>query len=484
MKRILDSSYDGLTYTDESGTIIFSNKAYADITGIRNEDIIEKSIYELGPQGFPVSNMVLKVFKTRKTLSEVIQYKKSNKEVLVTIVPVNGEDGVFRGIVGNVRDLTSLNELRKELSLITAKYTEEKSKHEKINKELEFQIQNNLKLKEKINTIINSLDDDMELLVNSKYSIKLTELAYRISNVDSTILITGESGVGKDVFCRLVHKLYNKNTPYLKISCGAIPETLIESELFGYEPGSFTGASKGGKRGVFEAAQDGIVFLDEVGELTHALQVKLLTVLQDRKFYRIGGTNEIKVKAKIISATNRNLKEDVEKGLFRRDLYYRLNVIPVYIAPLRERKEDIIPLANNYLDKLNKKNNTNVRIKFDVQKILEEYDWPGNIRELNNIIERMYVFNVNNEITLDNLPEELRAYRNDYENIMNIDNNKNFKDIMDDIEAKIILKNLELDLTLNEVSEKLGINISTLQRKIERYNLPRRYRKNIKNKEK
>ena len=256
----------------------------------------------------------------------------------------------------------------------------------------------------------------------------------------------------------------------------------MESELFGYEPGSFTGASKSGKKGVFEAAKDGIVFLDEVGELTPALQVKLLTVLQDRKFYRIGGTNEIKVDAKIISATNRNLKEDVARGLFRRDLYYRLNVIPVYIPPLRERKEDIVPLANNYLYKLNKKNNTNVRIKFDVQKILEEYNWPGNIRELNNIIERMYVFNVNNEITLDNLPEELGVYKNQ-ENIIDIDKNKSLKDAMDDIEAKIILKNLELDLTLNEISEKLGINISTLQRKIEKYNLPRRYRKNIKNKE-
>jgi len=482
MKIILDSSYDGLTYTDENGAIIFCNHAYVDITGIRKEEIIGRTIYELGEQGFPVSKMVLEVFKTRKTLSEVIQYKKSNKEVLVTIVPVKDEEGIFRGIVGNIRDLTSLNELRKELSLITAKYTEEKTKQEEINKELELQRQNNLKLKEKIDALINSLDD-MDLLANSRYSIRLVELAYRISNVDSTILITGESGVGKDVFCRLVHKLYNKNKPYIKISCGAIPETLMESELFGYEPGAFTGASKGGKKGVFEAAQDGIVFLDEVGELTPALQVKLLTVLQDRKFYRLGGTNEVKVDAKIISATNCNLKEDVEKGLFRRDLYYRLNVIPVYIQPLRERKEDIIPLANSYLDKLNKKNNTNVKIKFDVQKILEEYNWPGNIRELNNVIERMYVFNVNNEITVDNLPEELKVYGNDYEDLMNIDKDKRLIDVIEDIEAKIILRNLELDLSLNEISEKLGINISTLQRKIEKYNLPRRYRKNIKNKE-
>lgn len=480
MEHILNSSYDGLTYTDEKGIIIFSNKAYTDITGIRDEDIAGKSIYQLGPQGFPVSNMVLEVFQTRKTLSKVIEYKKSNKEVLVTIVPVIDEKGIFRGIVGNVRDLTSLNELREELSLVIAKYNEEKIRHEEINKELEIQRKSNLQLKEKIDALLSNLDDDVDLISNSKSSIKLVELAYRISNVDSTILITGESGVGKDVFCRLVHKLYNKNKPYIKISCGAIPETLMESELFGYEPGAFTGASRDGKKGVFEAAQDGIVFLDEVGELTPALQVKLLTVLQDRKFYRVGGTNEIKVEAKIISATNRNLKDDVEKGLFRRDLYYRLNVVPVYIPPLRERREDIIPLAYSHLEKLNKKNNTNIKIKFDVQKVLEEYSWPGNIRELNNVIERMYVFSSNDEITLDYLPEELKPDTNGLDTLVNVDEGKSLKDIMEDVEANIILRTLELDLTLNEISDKLGINISTLQRKIKRYDLPRRYRKNKK----
>lgn len=479
LELIFNSSYDGITYTDENGIIIFNNQAYMDITGIRNEDIVGKSINILACKGFPISHMVLEVFKTRQSLSEVIQYKKSNKEILVTIVPINDEEGIFRGVVGNIRDLTSLNELRKELSLVTAHYSQEKIKHEEVNKELELQKLNNLRLKEKIDTLINNLDD-MELLTNSKYSINLLKVAFRISNIDSTILITGESGVGKDVFCRLIHKLYNKNTPYMKISCGAIPENLMESELFGYEPGAFTGASKRGKKGIFETAQDGIVFLDEVGELTPTLQVKLLTVLQDRKFYRIGGTNEIKVNAKIISATNRNLKKDVEKGLFREDLYYRLNVIPVYILPLRERKEDIIHLANIYLDKLNKKNNTDVRITNDVQKILKEYSWPGNIRELNNIIERMYIFNTNNKITINDLPEELKPNNNDYENPINTNNDKTLKNIMEDIEAKIIYNNLKLDLTLNEISEKLGINMSTLQRKIIKYNLPRRYKKHSK----
>jgi PAS domain S-box-containing protein len=475
---ILDSSYDGLTYTNEDGIIVFSNEAYCRITGIGNEQIIGKSIYDLAQDGFPISQMVMGVFRTRETLSEVIRYNNSDKEVLVTIVPLYDNLGISRGIVGNVRDLTRLNELRNELLIINAKYSEEKQKHEEINKKLQMQLEKNKKLTERVNELINSFEH-YELAINSKHSRYLAELAYRISHVDSTILITGDSGVGKDVFCRMVHKFYNKLKPYYKISCGAIPENLMESELFGYEPGAFTGASKTGKKGIFEVAQDGIVFLDEVGELSLPLQVKLLTVLQDRKFYRIGGTKEVKMEARIISATNRNLKDDVEKNKFRSDLYYRLNVIPVYISPLRERKDDIIPLAFNYLSKLNQKNNTNVKISFEVQKILLKYNWPGNIRELNNIIERMYVFNSDDIITVENLPYELSKLNEEADSdILKIDNKSNLKDAMETIEAKLILKHLNRDLTLQEIANNLGINISTLERKLVKYKLPRRYNRN------
>lgn len=477
LRMMLNFSYDGLTYTNQDGIIIFNNEAYCRITGINNKQIIGKSIYDLAQEGFPISQMALGVFKTRETLSEVIRYKNSDKEVLVTIVPLYDDENIFRGIVGNVRDLTSLNKLREELTLINAKYSEEKQKQEEINKELQMQMEKNKRLAERINELLNNFED-YEFAINSKHSRYLAELAYRISHVNSTILITGESGVGKDVFCRMVQKFCNKSKPYYKISCGAIPENLMESELFGYEPGAFTGASKNGKKGIFEVAQDGIVFLDEVGELSLPLQVKLLTVLQDRKFFRIGGTKEIKMEARIISATNRNLKNDVEKGKFRDDLYYRLNVIPVYISPLRERKDDIISLAINYLNKLNQKNKTDVKISFEVQKILLKYNWPGNIRELNNIIERMYVFNSDGIITVENLPYELYKLSEEESDILEICNKSNLKEAMEIIEAKLILKHLNQDFTLSEIADKLGINISTSERKIVKYKLPRRYKRN------
>lgn len=470
IKQIMNSSYDGLTYTNEKGVIVFNNKAYEEITGLN--DILGKSIYDLEKMGYPISQMAISVFKTRKTLSRVIKYRKNmNKEVLVTIVPVYDENNIFRGIVGNVRDLTDLNKLRKELSIINAKYSMEKKKKEKINRELQIQ-------KEKLNALIDSIED-LEFVGESIHSRRLTELAYRISNIDSTVLITGESGVGKDVFSRMVHKFNDEDQPFIKISCGAIPENLMESELFGYEAGAFTGSSKHGKKGIFELAEKGTIFLDEIGELTLPLQVKLLTVIQDRKFFRIGGTKEINMEARIIAATNRNLKEDVENGVFRGDLYYRLNVIPVYIHPLRARKKDIIPIANHILNKLNKKNKTNVRISFELQNVLENYAWPGNIRELNNIIERMYVFSSGELIGTENLPDELKKNADINNIIDNLNNKSNLKDVMESIEKKVIFNVLSSnrDVTLKEISNKLGINISTLVRKIEKYDLPRRYKK-------
>lgn len=478
MERILDSFYDGLTYTDENGIIVFNNKAYSHITGISDEDILGKSVYDLDKRGYPISKIAIEVFQTKQTISKAIKYRKNSvEEVLVTVGPVFDDNNIFRGIVANVRDLTGLNNLRKELSLISAKYNEEVQKQEDINRKLQIEKDKNNRLQAQINELVNGFKD-LEVAGKSKHIQNLTELAFRISNAKSSVLITGESGVGKDVFSKMVHKFHDQSKPFIKISCGAIPENLMESELFGYEPGAFTGASKGGKKGIFELAQDGTIFLDEVGELTLPLQVKLLTVLQDRKFFRIGGTKEIKMEARIISATNRNLKEGMKNGIFRTDLYYRLNVIPVYISPLRERKEDIIPIANSILKKLNSNNNRNVKISFDLQKVLESYDWPGNIRELNNIIERMYVFSSDDTMDIDNLPEELRKIVEENQIISQFNNCRSLKDSMDAIEANLILKRLNPNLTLKEISDSLGINISTLERKMNKYNLPRRYKKN------
>lgn len=194
---------------------------------------------------------------------------------------------------------------------------------------------------------------------------------------------------------------------YIKISCGNLPENLLESELFGYEAGAFTGANRTGKRGIFELAGDGVIFLDEIGELPPQLQVKLLTVLQDRRFYRIGGTAPLPMNARVVAATNRDLKKEVAQGSFRRDLYYRLNVIPVHIPPLRERTEDILPLAEHILLRLNRQQGTAKLFGQAFKKALLAYRWPGNIRELNNIIERAFVLARSDTLELEDLPDEM-----------------------------------------------------------------------------
>ena len=472
LKLMIETSQDGLTYTDETGIIRYNNKAYTDITGIKDEYLNGESIFELEKRGFPVSTMVHEVFKKRETVSKVINYGESDKEIIVTIEPAYDEHGNFKGIVGNVRNYTKLSELRNEISTIKAKYNAEKMRSEEINKALETQKIKNEELIRQINQMREENGDLLQGMDMSSYSINLFEIAKRVAEVDSTVLITGESGVGKDVFCQLVHRLQGGDKPYIKVSCGAIPETLMESELFGYEAGAFTGASKKGKKGAFELAKDGVLFLDEVGELPLDLQVKLLTVLQDRKFYRIGGTEEVEVRAKVISATNKNLMESIKRGEFREDLYYRLNVVPVHIRPLRQRKDEIIPLASSYLQKLNERHNTNIVLSREVREILKNYDWPGNIRELNNIVERMYVFSTGEIIEVEDVPDEIKKSSGEY---LKIKEGTSLKDQLEDIEAQIILNQLNSNQSLKEISENLGIDVSTLHRKINKYHLPKRY---------
>lgn len=463
--RMLNASYDGLTYTDQTGKIRYFNKAYTRMTGITEEEMLDRNVYDQAKKGYPISQMVLQVFKRKETISRVIRYlPNSDNEVLVTIVPLFGEDGGFQGIVGNIRDLTGLIDLRRSLNHIELDFNRKLEK-----KELE-----NQRLREQIAHITDSFEE-YNIVGRSRQMRNLTELAFRISNVNSPVLITGESGVGKDVFCKLVNRFAGNKSSYTKISCGAIPEALLESELFGYEPGAFTGASKHGKPGIFEIAEKGIVFLDEVGEMPPQLQVKLLTVLQDRKFYRIGGVKEKEFTARVIAATNKDLKEEMKKGNFRRDLYYRLNVIPVHIPPLRERREDILPLTIHILNNVNQRHGTEKRMSRAVQDILESYAWPGNIRELNNVIEHMCVLSEGDVLEPECLPDDLRGTASSFTGAA--PDAPMLRGAVDRFEAAFIGDHLDPNKTLKEIATTLGVDISTLVRKMNRYNLPKRYKR-------
>lgn len=458
---VFSSSCDGYAYTDERGSILYCNRAYHQITGLPEGEISGHSVYDLVKKGFPVSAMTIQVMETRQSLTEVIRYSRfSNHEVLVTMVPVyDTNTGAFLGTISNFRDLTSLNDIRASLQLIDLRYQETLYQSETMN----------ARLLKKIHSM--EIDPDvLNVVGESKAARDLMELARRIAHVDSTVLITGESGVGKDVFCQMV-QYFSGGDDYIKVSCGAIPENLLESELFGYEAGAFTGASRHGKQGIFELARSGIVFLDEIGEMPLQLQVKLLTVLQDRKYFRVGGTKEILLRARIMAATNRDLKQMVEEGTFRKDLYYRLNVIPVFIPPLRQRREDIIPLADRCLSRLNEKNSTHKVFSVDVQSLLKRYSWPGNIRELNNMVERMYVMTLGDVIDTSVCPEELCSLIH-ARDVLRLANRKGtLKESMEAVEAMLIEQSLKKEAPLTEIAAELGIGIATLERKISKYHL-------------
>ena len=328
--------------------------------------------------------------------------------------------------------------------------------------------------------LLNPDDIDRYGIIGSSDRItEIFETIKRVAPTTTTILITGETGTGKELIARAIHRNSpRKNNPFIKINCAAIPESLMESELFGYEKGAFTGAATK-KQGRFELAHKGTLFLDEVGELPKDMQVKLLQVIQEQEFERVGGLQTIKVDVRLITATNRNLFEDVKDGRFREDLYYRLNVIPAHLPPLRERKEDIPVLINFFIEKFNKKLDRSVKyIDEKVTNLLIQYAWPGNIRELENLVERMILMARGDTIVFADLPSELKTtIESDSTGPSGI-RQKPFKDIMknhmEDIEKQMIISVLEeCGNNVTRAAKKLGLSRKGLQLKMMKYKLRR-----------
>lgn len=447
-------SYDCCFIEDSSGIIVFVSDSYERITGHDPNILIGKHssiLKKLGIVDEPVGSMVM---RDGPPITTTMDYK-NGKDIIATVIPVFDQDGQFLAIIGNIRDMTELNQLQRRVE-----QSKLKSKH--LLQELKLQTFN-----------------QKGFIANSPEMQNLFALASRISKVSSTVLITGESGVGKDVYAQLIQHMTQESVghkiPYMKVSCGAIPENLLESELFGYEYGAFTGAKKEGKPGIFELAGDGIIFLDEVGELPLSLQVKLLTVLQDREFTRLGGVKPITMRARFIAATNRDLEQAVAEKMFREDLYYRLNVIPIYIPPLRERSEDVVPLILQYVQRFNEKYHLNRTLSAQVLHKLESYQWPGNVRELANVIERLIVLSPSDIVGEDMLPESITKQDQQTElNLLNCE--LPLSEFLKEMEKVRISKALEKGLTLKDTATELGIDLSTLTRKLQKLELPRRNR--------
>ena len=314
-------------------------------------------------------------------------------------------------------------------------------------------------------------DSSLESIIGSSEAMqRIFAVVRKIAATDSTILIGGESGTGKELIARAIHFMSGRaDKPFVGVNCGALPENLLESELFGHVKGSFTGAIRD-KEGLFKVAESGTIFLDEVGEITPALQVKLLRALQEREFLPVGGTQPVKVDVRVLAATNRDLEEEVERGTFRADLYYRLNVIPLTVPPLRERREDVPLLVRHFIQRLAEKRGLPMKgITRDAMELLCDYDWPGNVRELENVLERMVLLEERDSLDRDSLPEKLlespdRGPKAFFEGKP--------RATLEELEREYLLQVLEsTGWQKKKASAILGINASTLYRKIQRYGL-------------
>ena len=448
LNAILSSIYDEILVVNAKGELIrFSENIIQDFWHVDLKEFVGKNILEFEDQGLFTPSVTRLVIEKKKKVS-VVQETKNGRKILAVGNPIFNEINELDRIIIASRDITETTRLKTELKEI-------RKISEQYKKELD-----DFKSKESFLKKLIYCSPKMEKIINQ---------AKKIADFSSTVLLYGESGVGKEVIAQAIHQLGKRSAnPFLKLNCGAIPENLLESELFGYAKGAFTGADKSGKDGYFKQADGGILFLDEIGEMPLHLQVKLLRVLQEQEVIPIGSTTPIKVNVQIIAATNKKLEKMVEEGTFREDLFYRLNVIPLHIPPLRERTEDISLLAFHFLQQLNEKYDRNYHLTPDAVNVLEFYSWPGNVRELQNIIERLVVSADDQAIDAEFVSQFL-SFGYEYKKMKPIITRVvPLQEAMDDVEEQLILLAMNQYRTTTKAAKALGISQSSVSRKYQK----------------
>ncbi|PFP30645.1 transcriptional regulator [Bacillus sp. AFS073361] len=443
LEAIMNLSGELVTITDANGKVLRVNNTCEQILGVKEFELVGKVASALEKNGVIDTSSTLHVIRNKGRV-KMHQVTKFGRRLMVEGHPIFHADGTLSKVINISKDVTEIANLQKKLEETKAVLDY-------------YQQQLNIFQKQ-----------EQSFVFKSKAMEEVYELACRVADVDATIFLHGETGVGKEVLARTIHQLSNrKDAPFIKINCGAIPESIMESELFGYAKGTFTGGNKEGKKGLALAADKGTLFLDEVGELPLNLQAKLLQLLQEKQFTPLGETKPVQVDVRFITATNRNLEDMVKQGTFREDLYYRLFVIPIVIPPLAERKEDIPFMISHFLDTFNQKYKLYKTIDKEVVQFFIDYEWKGNVRELQNTIERLVLTSSLQHIELKSLPDKFVKSRTKTDEYIH----GNLKHEMELFEKKMILQALESSPTMKEASKKLGVDPATITRKVQKYNI-------------
>ena len=457
LKTIFKASHDGIWVCDGHGKVIDINEASEKLNGIHAKHIIGKNVTDLVNGGLFDRSVTLEVLETKRQVSVIQEIKRTKKILLATGTPAFDDEGNIFLVVVNERDMTQLNAIQKQLEqsrMVTEKYKDKLA-------ELSL-----LELK------------DQEIVAEDKKMRQVLHLALKLAHLSaSDILILGESGTGKGLLAKFIHKNSNRSKkPFIQINCAALPENLLEAELFGYEKGAFTGARQEGKAGLFELAHEGTLFLDEIGDLPHSLQAKLLKYLDDHEIMRLGGLKSKKIDCTIIAATNRDLEGLVQQRRFRRDLFFRLNTFTIRIPPLRERTDDIFELVSFYMQKYGKAYRLNRRISPDALKALQAYPFPGNVRELKNILKKAVVMSehesvdemINQSLSADAghcVTPSIHAHQG-----------KGMTDQIFDVEKEILQNAMTHCKSTREMARYLKISQPTVVRKLKKHRL---YRESI-----
>ncbi|MGN0715475.1 MAG: sigma-54 interaction domain-containing protein [Anaerovoracaceae bacterium] len=450
-KEIIDNSFDGILVTDKDGIILHGNRAYERNTGVDLSQWIGQNINDyVGPAWFKKTVFQLVVEnRTSVSLQHVCQ---NHKNIIATGTPIFDENGEIGKVLINTRDVTEIYSLREEL--LKSRENEKKLYLQLMEGGIELQ---------------GNPDEPVAVSAGMRQLLRQAE---RLGGFQTTVLIEGPSGAGKEEVARYIHRSSMRSSgPFVEVNCGAIPENLLESELFGYVEGAFTGALKGGRDGLFQMAEGGTLFLDEIGETSPAFQVKLLRAIETKSIMKVGSGVSIPVDIRIIAATNRNLQQMVKEGRFREDLLYRLSVVRLEIPPLKGRTEDIAALAVKFLDSFNREYGMEKKLSYEVIKELERQEWPGNVRELKNVIENMVVLSPGEYIQVGDLPWNAGAERQQESGDISRNLLPTWKEAMEQEEKRLLTLAKERFHSSRKIGEVLGLDHATVARKLKKYNL-------------